>query len=141
MYTQQFKTYQEQTFDAYCKKLIRNESTDAYRELAYRASHEVQLSALPETEWMQLGAEDIYRPYSQSFSVMGHSITVYDRDLAEALQYILPQQRQILLLFYYLEYTDVEIGYMLGISNHAVRIRRAAALRRLQMLLEGKGYE
>ncbi len=141
MNAQQFRVYQEQTFDSFCKKTIRNEGIDAHRELAYRAKHEIQLSALSESDWVQLGIEDKYRPYQMCFSVMGHSVTVYDRDLAEALQYIIPQHRHILLLSYFLGYTDLEIGYMLGISNHAVRIRRNAALHRLQMLLEGKGYE
>ncbi len=141
MFTPQFRLYQEQTFDSFCKKTIRNESIDAYRELAHRAKYEVQLSALPISDWEHLEVEDSYHPYQMCFSVMGHNVKVCDRELAEAIQYLIPQHRHILLLYYFLEYTDLEIGYMLGISNHAVRIRRDAALRHLQTLLEGKGYE
>lgn len=37
----EFRIYQEQTFDAFCKKTIRNESIDAHREMATRARQEV----------------------------------------------------------------------------------------------------
>jgi len=50
MTLEEFYTYQEQTFDSFCKIVIRNESTDAFRELAYRREHEVEFSALSSSE-------------------------------------------------------------------------------------------
>lgn len=47
MTLEQFYTYQEQTFDSFCKAVIRNESIDAFRELAHRREHEIEFSALP----------------------------------------------------------------------------------------------
>ena len=35
-----FYAYTEQTFDSFCKQVIRNERTDALRELAYHAKNE-----------------------------------------------------------------------------------------------------
>ena len=46
MTTEAFRTYQEQTFDSFCKSVIRNESTDARRELAAKAEREVPLSSI-----------------------------------------------------------------------------------------------
>mgnify|MGYP000313379645 CR=1 FL=1 len=35
-----FYAYTEQTFDSFCKQVIRNERTDALREMAYHAKNE-----------------------------------------------------------------------------------------------------
>lgn len=137
MTIQEFELYQEQTFDSFCKETIRNEGVDAHRELERRAKHEVQLSTfLPD----KFTTEDTYYPYRKVYSVLNYHITVKDRELGDALQFIIPQYRNILLLYYFLEYNDMEISRLLGISNDAVRIRRKAALRQLHTLLEGNSY-
>lgn len=46
MTLQQFYAYKGQSFDAFCKAVIRNESMDQKRLLAKRASQEVNISAL-----------------------------------------------------------------------------------------------
>ena len=69
----QFHTYQEQTFDSFCKAVIRNESIDAFRELAHRREHEVEFSALPPGELASLQAEDPYGSYKRLFVCMGIS--------------------------------------------------------------------
>ncbi len=141
MTIQQFQYYQQQTFDSFCKHLIRNEGIDAHRELTTRIKHELQYSALSESDSSKLYTLDFYRPYRKIYHVLGYRVPVYDQQLGEALQFILPQHRNIILLSFFLEYTDVEIGKLLGISNHAVRIRKAAALSRLETLLKGTQYE
>lgn len=140
MTSEQFQKYQEQTFDSFCKTVIRNESIDAFREIAAKAKHEVQLSALSDSVLSSLYTEDTYVPYQKVFSVRGHQISVCDKALAEALQFLQPRQRQIVLLYYFLEYNDTEIGAILGISNHTVRLRRNLALRNLHYLLEASPY-
>lgn len=42
----EFQRYQEQTFDSYVKRLIRNEGRNAKKELARRAEREVNLSMI-----------------------------------------------------------------------------------------------
>ncbi len=137
MTIQEFELYQEQTFDSFCKETIHNEGVDAHRELENRAKREVQLSTfLPDS----FTTEDTYHPYRKVYPVLNFRITVRDRELGETLQFIIPQYRNILLLYYFLEYNDMEISRMLGISNDAVRIRRKAALRQLHTLLEDNPY-
>lgn len=50
MTLEEFYTYKEQAFDAFCKAVIRNESMDQLRALAKRASQEINLSELSERE-------------------------------------------------------------------------------------------
>lgn len=137
MTIQEFELYQEQTFDAFCKETIHNEGVDAHRELEIRAKREVQLSTFMPDKFT---TEDTYYPYRKVFSVLNYRITVKDRELGEALQFLVPQHRNILLLYYFLECNDMEISRLLGISNHAVQIRRKAALRQLHTLLEDNLY-
>ena len=141
MTTDLFRKYQEETFDSFCKRVIRHESADAHRELATRAKYETQMSALPVSALDAFSTEDTYHLYCRTYNVLGRSILVHSQTLGEALQFIIPQHRNIILLYYFLDYSDVEIGRMLGLSTRAVLTRRMAALRRLQQFLEEYPYE
>jgi len=132
--TAEFRTYQEQTFDSFCKAVIRNESIDAHRELAAKANREVQLSSLNEND-PAFRMSDETCDYCRIYYVMDRPVTIHNYDLGESLQYISPHRRDVILLFYFLEYSDREIADMLGTSKDAVRIRKTAALRRLRTLM------
>lgn len=136
MTLEEFHAYQEQTFDAFCKAVIRNESVDAHRELAAKARQEVSMSALSADKLLSLSAEDTYNLYRKTYYVGNSIVHVCDPMLGEALQFIPPQRRNILLLFYFLGYSEPQIGRLLGISTSTVHYRRDAALRRLRELLE-----
>lgn len=136
MTEQQFRTYQEQTFDAFCKAVIRNESINIHRQLAVQAEREVQLSSLSEPEIRTLCVEDSYSLYCRTFFVKGIPINVFDQTLGDVLQYLTPQRRDVVLLSFFLGYSDTEIARVLHISNTTVKDRRNAALRRLKELLE-----
>lgn len=66
MTEQEFRTYQEQSFDAFCKAVIRNESINAHKQLAARAEKEIQITALSPSEIGKLYSEDVYRVHSVS---------------------------------------------------------------------------
>lgn len=136
MTLEQFYTYQEQTFDSFCKAVIRNESIDAFRELAHRREHEIEFSALSPKELASLQAEDSYESYKKSFRVHGYVVEVCDRSLGEILQYIPSAQRDIVLLSYFLDYSDYEISKLLNMNKNTVQYRRKATLRRLRQLME-----
>lgn len=136
MTLEQFYTYQEQTFDAFCKSVIHNESIDAFRELSYRREHEIGFSALENHELFELASQN-YERYRKTYSVLGYVVEVGDPGLGEILQYIPSQLRDIVLLSYFLGYTDLEIGKMLHTNRNTVHYRRMAALRRLRELLKG----
>ena len=60
-----------------------------------------------------------------------------DEQIGEALQYVLPNQRAVLLLSFFKEYTDMEIARLLGISHKTVAYRKKNAIKKLKSLLEG----
>lgn len=140
MTLEEFRIYQEQTFDAFCKKTIRNESIDAHREMATRARQEVSMSGLNMGELLSLENDDLYHIDRTTYYVRNSTVHVDDPALGEALQYIVPQKRDILLLFYFLGYSDLQISRLLKLNVSTVRYRRCAALHRLKELLEAMEY-
>ena len=113
---EQFQRYQEETFDAFCKAVIRNESANAHNEMDMRAEKEINLSCLSPTELQSIQTEDIYHTYCKQYHVRGNIVCVYDPTLGEILQHISPQ--------------------LLHINRRTVDNRRKAALQRLRELLE-----
>jgi DNA-directed RNA polymerase specialized sigma24 family protein len=136
MTEQEFHTYQEQSFDAFCKAVIRNESINAHKQLAARAEKEIQLSALSSNEIGKLYSEDVYKTFRKIFYVRNIPIIVYDKVLAESLQHLTPPRRDVILLFYFLDYNEAEISRLLHIAKPTVTDRRLSALRKLRKYME-----
>lgn len=137
---EQFKSYQEQTFDAFCKAVIRNEATDIHRKRKRTAEKERPFSSLTHAELSAFYHEDTYQPYLTTYYVQGLPICVHDLFLGEALRFLPPQRRDVILLSYFLDYSDTEISRLLNISCPTVRNRKTAALNKLKSLMERKNY-
>jgi len=91
MTAQEFATYQEQTFDSYAKRLIRNEGADAKKELARRAKREAQLSALSPVELSALAGEDRYNLEKVTLFVRENEVNIFkgekeSEDLADKVK-------------------------------------------------------
>lgn len=129
MTQEQFRDYQEQSFDAFCKKVIRNEAINIHKRLAAFSEKETPLSALSHSELSSLCYEDTYHPYQRTYYVQGSPIRVYDPDLGEVLQFLTPQRRDVILLCYFLDYSDTDIARLLRISSPAVSAARTLLLK------------
>lgn len=141
MTTEQFRTYKEQTFDAYITKVIRNAAIDAERKIEHRAEHEISLSSLAREQEVELAANDKYNFGSIRFSVRGDDVTVNDILLGQAIASLPPHRREIILLSYFMNKNDPQIAELLHTEANTVRYRKHAALRRLRKLLEGISNE
>ena len=60
------------TFDAFCKKALRNEARDYLDELARRRSREISFSELPVEVMEQLSVCDDYFAEDRTFDVLGY---------------------------------------------------------------------
>ena len=120
------------SFDAFCRKVIRNAAIDIYRELERQREREKSFSDLSEDELESLSVTDTYDLYTKEYDVLGETVIVRDIDLGEALQYIQPQLRNIVLMRYFLDMSNTEIADKLNISNSAVAYRLEAALKQLK---------
>lgn len=137
-----FEEHKQHSFDCYCKRLLRNEMRDYYKEIRRRRKHEVSFSELTAKELEQLSACDTYFADSQYiFNVLGNDILVHDETIAEALNSLPENKRDIILLSYFLDMSDGEIGEQLNMVRSTVQYRRTIILRELKKFMEGKGNE
>lgn len=132
MTVEQFHTYIEQTFDSFCKKVIRNAAIDIHRELERQREREKSFSDLSESEVESLSITDNYDLYTNEYDVLGETVIVRDADLGEALQYLQPQLRNIVLMHYFLDKSSNEIADKFNISKSTVAYRLEAALKQLK---------
>ncbi|SHH70672.1 RNA polymerase sigma factor [Desulfosporosinus lacus] len=135
----QRKTIRHQ-FDSFCKKILREEYRDCVREAQRRLQYEISFSDLSPQELDHLFVIDDYSIGSYHFSVLGYNIPVKD-DLGAALATLSEQKRDIILLSYFLDMTDQEIGEKLNMIRRTVQYQRTSSLKQLKKLLEGKAND
>lgn len=123
-------------FDAYCKRLLKNEVIDAIRREKRMSQRETLFSDLTKAERGQLQYIDHYAADKRVFPLMGLEVEVLDADLVRALSSLPADRRAIILLAYFLEMRDEEIGNCLGLSRPAVQRRRTSTLDMMRKILE-----
>lgn len=143
MKIEEFKRYQEDTFDAFVKKVAKNAGRNARRDISRREKNIISLSQLEteENSGTYLASEDTYEADTVSFTVCGESVTVKDQALGRAIASLPPKKRDLILLFYFLDENDPEISELLEIKSRTVNYRRRSAVDKLKEILEGIGYE
>ena len=132
----EYELYLVKTFDAFCRKVIRNTAIDCHREIKRQKERENSLSDLSESELESLSVTDKYDLYTKEYDVLGETVIVRDADLGEALQYMHSQLRNIILMSYYLDMSNTEIADKLNISNSTVAYRMDASLKQLREQIE-----
>ena len=130
------KTSIRYQFEVYCKKVLRGERCDYLRQVLRLAKHEVCFSALPFDTLLQIGVSDDYPSNHYVFEAQGHQISVADDRLGEALSQIEAAGRNLLLLAYFLDLNDREIGTLLGIPRSTIQRRRQRFLDQMKQLLK-----
>lgn len=138
----ELQKYHVHAFDAFCKRVIKNASIDAKR--LYWRNKEISSDDEMLAKYVKsLRTADTYnlKAYEKIFYVNGIKIVVNDEALGEALKYIMPNKRAILLLSYFKDYRDSDIARLLKITNSTVSYRKKQALIQLKLLLEAKHHE
>lgn len=141
MTLEQFYTYQEQTFDSFLDKLIKNEGKDARKEIARRSEREIAMSQLVKKEISLIAVADTYDLEKMTFYVQDDAVTVNDVLLGEAIASLPPKRREVILLSYFMGKNDPQIGALLHLTPNTIRYRRRTALERLKEILETLGHE
>lgn len=86
--------------------------------LKRKRDREISLEMLSEQELEQIAALTAYDEYALDeyvFSVLGNEIKITDEVIAAALNALPEDKRNIILLFYFLDMTDREIGKLLSL--------------------------
>ena len=139
MNTEQYREHIEYTFNAFCKIVLYHAALDTYKKIRRKQQFEVSLDYLREFDFEPVTTTDEYfmKCYvPTTFTVCGKTVIVESEQLAAALSRLPEKRREVLLLRYYLGYSDEEISKMCGISRSAAFRRRKIALRLLRKEME-----
>ncbi len=127
---------------AFVKKVLKNEARDYYDELKRQRKKEKSFSDLSLKEMDQLYTVDKYFVTEQIFNVLGLDVIVTDDVIAGgALDNLPEQKRDIILLSYFLELSDREIGDKLNMLRSTVQYQRARTLQMIKTFMEGDVHD
>lgn len=139
MNNEQHREHIERTFNVFCKIVLYHAALGAYKKIRKKQQFEVSLDYLREFDFEPISTTDEYfmkYDVPTTFTVRGKAVIVESEQLAAALLRLPEKRREVLFLWYYLGYSDEEIGKMCGISRSAVFRRRKIALRLLRKEME-----
>ena len=125
------------SFDAYCKRLVKNEAIDIQRKSARQGQKEISFSELNKRDLLHLQYMDDYPSDRRVFSVLNTSVEIENEGLGAALAELSPERRIVVLLSYLLDMKDRENAEELDLSLSTVHYRRTSALTLLRKLMEG----
>jgi len=128
----------QHSFDSYCKKILKGKAIDIHRERKRRSKREITFSDMSAQELAVLSVEDEYFADEFVFNILGESVAVADVDLAEALNALPADKRDIVLMSYFFDMTDREIAEQLNMARRTVAHQRTSTLRKLKNILESE---
>ena len=130
----------EGKFDSFCKTVLRNFARDWYRAKQWRGKNEVFFSELPDDHLQEPIHIDPISPVEKYFfDDLEQSIAIENDALAQALHSLSGRKRQIILLAYFLDWTDQQIGERFHVVRSTVQAARTKALKEMRDLLEKQG--
>lgn len=133
--------HKQHTFDSFCKKVLKHEAGNGHREINRRALIETPMSELPEDAMEQLAVYDEYPWEHTSFQIGNETVLVKDDRPTEALEAIPEKERNIILMYWFLDMADREIADHMGIARRTVNTHRQKAYRLLKKLMGGEADE
>ncbi len=143
-YSKQFMEHIEYTFSAFCKVVLRNAAVNAYRDFGRKQKREVSLDYLmSETPFEPFITDTYFKQHDKPtvFVVKGQAVIVASERLADALCRLPERRRTILLMYFFLGYTDEKIGHEYGRSRSTVNYWKFAALKQLRREMEKTEHE
>jgi len=126
----------QRIFDSFCKRVLKNEVRNYYKEIERLREKEVSFSELSAQELEQLATTDKYFSTEQIFNVLGLDVIVNSESIAAALKNLPERKRDIILLSYFLELSDTEIGKKLNLIRSTVQYQRTSTLKALKKVME-----
>lgn len=135
-----FEKFNEIMFESYCKKSVSNAIKKERQKKAARGQLEQSFSALTDAVLYALSVENdeiskTEEPF-QVFHVQGMNFPIYNQKLSHALTYLMPKDREIVLLYFFEGLKDAKVAQLIHISRSTVSRRRKAAMERLRELME-----
>ena len=129
-------------FNGFCKRILKNESINAHRDLKKRQAHEINFSDLTPKEENQLyTCEDFFAEdkEEQTFFAGGKELSA--KLIADAIHSLPEEKRRAVLLYYFFDMSDAEIAALYQIPRSTVQYRRTSSFELLKRYLEEHAYD
>lgn len=139
MNSEQYREHIERTFNAFCKIVLYHAALDTYKKIRRKQQFEVSLDYLCEFDFEPVTTTDEYfvkYDVPTAFTLCGKTVIVESEQLAAALLRLTEKRREVLLLRYYLGYSDTEIGRLFGVCKSTIFRKRKRALRLMRKEME-----
>lgn len=136
MKSSSFEQAIEAQFDCLVKKVINTTVKKHYRDMSRRQKHESPFSDLSEMELNRCSSMDEYSCDYTAFNVLGMEIHVSDDQLSKALKILPERKRNIILLSYFMDMSDAEIGELMHLVRSTVYRHRTSTLKQIRELME-----
>lgn len=136
-----FQTTIQCQFECKLKKVVRSVVKDYNKALSRQANKEISFCELPDILVEKLASCDDYETDYTVFHICDMDIRVFDDNLAKALKQLTEKKRNILLMFYFLEMSDTEIGELLNITRCTSHRNRRNSLEEIRIILEREEEE
>lgn len=127
MLSTEYRESIERRFHAFCKAVLHNEACNYYRERKHRTQREISFGYLQENTSFAPHRVDEYfvlRDKSTAFAVNGQTVIIDSEKLAKALLCLSERRREIILMRYYLQLRDKQIGALLGKPRTTVNYQK-----------------
>ncbi|MBS6763613.1 MAG: sigma-70 family RNA polymerase sigma factor [Clostridium sp.] len=141
---EQYKEHIEYTFAAFCKVVLRNASMSAYWDIARRQKREISLDYLMEERYYNPSTTDSYfveQTSSMELIVCGERIVIENERLGKVFSDLPKLRQEVLVRYFFFEYTDKKIGETYGKSRTTVNYWKIAALKQLRKEMERLEHE
>lgn len=119
-------------FDAFCKKVLRNEAVDYLLKMKQQYQREMSFSDLSYSELQSLCFTEDYPSDSFTFTAHGCELRIDNEKVADVFSALSEEEQSILILKFVMDMTDKEVGSVLGLSRCAVQRRRTKALEKMR---------
>ncbi|MBC1377405.1 sigma-70 family RNA polymerase sigma factor [Listeria innocua] len=137
MHLEAHKKNKQHAFDSYCKKILKNETRNIYKEIERLKKYEVSMESLSEKELSKHVRYESNMSSEFLFFVENVGMVIVTGEIiAEAIK-LLPKEKQaIILLSYILGMSDRKIAEELNIVRRTVSRRRNRTLAELKKIME-----
>ena len=125
-------------FAAFCKKVLKLSAYKWYEKRKKHEEREVSLSLIYEEYEMDFQDPREYFDDSWHFEVQGMDVNISNEQIAEALLKLEEKLKNVILLYYFLDFSNEEIAEICNCHKRTIIRRKKEALGILEKELRGK---
>ena len=134
--TEDQKLHKQYTFEDFMKTVLRNKARNIHKKLDIQVQRETAASNYDESIFDNLMTEDSYALETMMPFRVKEQVFVVTPHIGNALSYLQPKYRDVLLLSYFAEWNDSKIARYLNLPVSTVNSRRNQALQQLKRIME-----